>query len=1122
MRRSRLILRSLAYYWRTNLAIIAGIAIAVAVLSGALLVGQSVKSSLKDLLYERIGATEYLISAEHFFEEELAASINSDVHSCPIILLKGVLTRERTGVRSHAVNVYGVDDRFWQFQGAAVPAFPDDRAAYVGDPLSRQLGIEQDDSILLRVEIPQAIPREWLYGRRDNDGRTLRLNCRRILSSEQLGEFALRPSQGSALSIFIPMKRLQKDLALPSKVNALLLARPAGKNGLEYLSKLLKQNCTLQDFGLRLQTTELRSAFSLESDRIVLDNETAQAAIQTTVLQGMEASPVYTYLANSIRAGDREIPYSVISAADIGSGALRAVKREGMQSAEPLSSDTNDLIWLTEWAQRDLRADIGQSVEVDYYLWQQEGKLETRTARFRVGGIISNSSEIDATMAPHIPGVTDARSITAWDPPFPLDIARIRPIDEEFWHRYKATPKAIISLATGQKLWESRFGKLTALRIALPNGGDLQSIESRFSQALLQQLNPLSAGFAIIPVRDNGLAASQGSTDFGEYFAYFSFFLIAAAILLAALFFRLMIEQRVHEIGILKACGFSTRSLQVNFLYEGIVLAVVGSILGILGSLAYGWLMLFGLRTWWIDAIGTRQIFLHISWPEMLLGCLSGVAFSLASLAWTLRTLRQDTIRMQLSGILESPSIRKYRTRMLALISFGAFIATALLLLASSWGKVSQLQGFFGSGFLLLIAILCATALYLRRSRPAPIEGHGMMAFMRMGLRNATQRPGRSLFCACLIAAATFIVVSMEAFRLDSQADLLDPKSGTGGFSLLAESTLPILYNLNSAGGQEALGLSSEQMEAFRRIRFIPFRKRPGDDVSCLNLYAPMEPEILGAPKGFCAAGRFSFQSSLASTSEQSGNPWLLLDAFRGEPFIPAIADANTLQYILRRSIGSEIVIRAGRTGPVRLRFVAALKDSIFQGKLIISESNFLRTFSAQEGYGFFLLETPPASAGTIKDELQQGLADYGFAVESTRQRLDAYHRVENTYISTFQALGTLGLFLGTFGMATILLRNVLERRQELALLFALGYRRPVVSAIILSENAFLIIWGLVSGIVCSIVAIMPAIHERGTDLPLNRIGIIVFLVFTAGLLSSLAAVIAAHRAPLLTALRSE
>ena len=202
MKRSRLLLRNLTYYRRTNLPVIAGVAIAVAVLSGALLVGQSVRASLRRLLYERIGATEYLVTAEHFFSERLASPLNSGIDSCPIIYLKGVVIHEPTGVRIHQVNVYGVDDRFWKFHGVDVPAFPDDRAAYVGDSLARHLNIKKEDALLLRVEIPQAIPREWLYGRRDNGGRTLRLNCRRLLSGAQLGEFSLRPTQGSVHSDF--------------------------------------------------------------------------------------------------------------------------------------------------------------------------------------------------------------------------------------------------------------------------------------------------------------------------------------------------------------------------------------------------------------------------------------------------------------------------------------------------------------------------------------------------------------------------------------------------------------------------------------------------------------------------------------------------------------------------------------------------------------------------------------------------------------------------------------------------------------------------------------------------------------------------------------------------------
>ena len=81
-----------------------------------------------------------------------------------------------------------------------------------------------------------------------------------------------------------------------------------------------------------------------------------------------------------------------------------------------------------------------------------------------------------------------------------------------------------------------------------------------------------------------------------------------------------------------------------------------------------------------------------------------------------------------------------------------------------------------------------------------------------------------------------------------------------------------------------------------------------------------------------------------------------------------------------------------------------------------------------------------------------------------TVERLAEFHAVENTYLSTFQTLGGLGLLVGTVGLAAVLLRNVLERRRELALLGAVGYRRGHMFAIVLAENALLLGWGLAVG----------------------------------------------------------
>jgi len=1128
MRLGRLLSRNLLYYWRTNLAVLAGVATAVAVLSGALLVGQSVRESLRNLLLQRLGATEYVVSADRFFPEDLAERLSSDgelkypEEACPIISLKGVVVNESSGARAYEVNVYGVDDRFWKFQEKADRKFPAGRTALVGEALARSLGIREGGNLLLRVESQRGVPRESLFGRRENVGRTVRLVCSGILAPEKLGEFALRPGQGTVYSMFLPLERLQRDLGQPARANALLLAPKSRQIDFRKLRKLLKEKITLRDAGVNLRSLASPPGIDIESSRVLLDESIAQSAFRAAAETGLKASGVFTYLANSIRIGNREIPYSVITAADLWRGAMNSIRLvEGLPASNPASAG-DDSIWLNEWAWRDLKGAVGETVAIDYYRWLDEGRLVTQTARFRLAGAVSIGGDVGPALAPDFPGITEARSIGAWDPPFPLDLGRIRPRDEGYWNRYQATPKAFVTLSRGQQLWQSRFGKLSSVRVAFQEGMNPDSERERFARSLRGGLDPEYSGFAVTEVREQGLAASRGSTDFGEYFVYFSFFLIAAAVLLSALFFRLGVEQRVREIGTLQALGFSRGMLQVLFLFEGAILSIVGSLIGLAAAVGYSGLLILTLRTWWIDAVGTNRIYLHLSLADLALGSFAGALVSLSVVALTIRGFRRSSPRALLTGVLPSNAISPRRVRLLGILSALALLSALLLVFGSALGKIPDVAGFFGAGLLLLVSMLSLTALYLRRSHPGLISGHGLPAFFRLGLRNAMHRPGRSLLCIALIASATFVIVSVEAFRQDPRKVSLAPDSGTGGYPLVASSALPLVSDPNSAAGRDVLGIPAAEVPELAQVKFVPFRERPGDDASCLNLYAPQEPRILGASHSFLSAGRFSFQDSMTSTPEHKQNPWLMLESRLEDGSIPAIGDANTIQYILHLSIGSYITVRAGNGLPVRLRLVAALRDSILQGELVISEANFLSAFPEQEGFRFFLLDVPPALADALVQPLMERLADWGFNVESSRARLAAYHRVENTYLSTFQSLGALGLILGTAGLATVLLRNVLERRKELALMRAVGYRRKVLSSIIVAENAVLMICGLAWGTLCALIAILPALHARGSSIPLAMIALILAAVLIVGLTSSLLAVVAAFRSPLLDALRSE
>src|SRR5919106_3641435 len=102
MKASTLRGRSLRYYWRTNLAVVAGVAIAVAVLAGALMVGVSVRASLRDLVVQRLGQTDHVVLSSGFFRDELSASFP---RSAPLIVMEGFVTAQGSGRRASRVHV---------------------------------------------------------------------------------------------------------------------------------------------------------------------------------------------------------------------------------------------------------------------------------------------------------------------------------------------------------------------------------------------------------------------------------------------------------------------------------------------------------------------------------------------------------------------------------------------------------------------------------------------------------------------------------------------------------------------------------------------------------------------------------------------------------------------------------------------------------------------------------------------------------------------------------------------------------------------------------------------------------------------------------------------------------
>ena len=1126
--------RSLKHYWRINLAVIFSAAVATAVLTGALLVGDSVRGSLRDLTLNRLGKIDYALISQRYFREELVAGLASAdgfggrfSALASAIIVNGNAVHSRTKSRASKINIIGADAQFFSMfngeQGQSAPVlrkqsgqiFP---TVIINTALQKQLQAEIGDQILLSFARPSDIARGSLLGNKATEDvvESIRLTLTKIVPEEAAGRFSLQANQSLPLNAFISLHELQKVLEQESNVNAIFIASEpeSGLRHTEWLNETFGALLSVRDLGIHLN--EAANTFAIESDESILSQQLTN--LSRNILDRMQAPylPVYTYLANSMSSGDRQVPYSTIAAMPLPVDTVFGEFR--LNSGEAVNALSADEIVLNTWAADDLKAVPGDTLRVSYFGVGPRDDLFTQHNVFKVTGVVTmHGLALDSSLTPNYPGISDVRNIADWDPPFPVDLSLIRPKDENYWDRYRSTPKAFVSLETGQKIWGSRFGEVTSIRVApAPELGIGETLEF-FEKELLQTISPDQVGFVFQPVKEHGLQASSGATDFSGLFVGFSLFLIVSAALLVGLLFRLAVEQRTHEIGMLLAVGYRVRKVRRRFMLEGGLLALLGSFLGLAGAVFYAWLMMVALRTLWLQAVGTPFLFLHVTALSLGLGFVISVIVIFLSIWLGFRKLSKVPPPALLAGV---TSIGRDRgpSRAARITAFTSFALAVILTGISFTLESSSASGiFFGVGSLVLISGLSLFSLWLRSKQKSLSPASGMI---RLASRNSPRSPGRSMLSAALVACACFVIVAVEAFRHDFGEEALAKDSGTGGFSLIAESDIPLHYDLSSEDGRFDLGFSDDDSEQLSESEIIPFRFRPGQDASCLNLYQVEKPRILGVTDEQIKRGGFRFQQVAdrnAGTAE-----WDLLKQDLGPDIIPAFGDYNSVLWILHSGLGKDFEIADELGNKIKLRFVGLFQKSIFQSELLISEENFLKHFPSQSGYAYFLIQTAEGRVRQDAQILESALTDYGFDTVSAVDKLVSFQAVENTYLSTFQTLGGFGLLLGTVGLGIILIRNVIERRGELAAMRAFGYRHTVLALLVLAENGFLLFLGIAIGSVSAVIAVAPHVLSGASQVPWLSLLVTLVAVFLVGMLASLAAVRTAVRIPLLPALRAE
>lgn len=1046
-----------------------------AILLGAMIIGDSVRFSLQQLTYARLGRTGQVISAgERLFSRNLSAEIsgNTGLRSTALLRSNGVGIIDGGKSQFNQLAVWGVDTSFSYFAGVQGLYDLRENEAAINENFSRMANLKPGDELVLRVRKLNAFPANTPFVSASETTVSFRVSISKILKNNELGNFNLQNIQTSPRNLFLNLTWLNKQMGLNQKANAILVAEGIGK---ENLVKGIQQSWKLEDLNLFIRENPVLNYTELLSDRVFIEPQIEKYCITSI----KSTHPVFTYFVNNFQSRGNSSPYSFVSTCDTLKG------RE---------------ILINDWLARDLDLRTNDSIGLSYFEVGPLRELRQKQTDFIVRDInrmVGNFA--DPNLMPVIPGLSDAGNCRDWKAGIPVDLKKIRPKDEEYWKRFKGTPKAFVSLETARELWGNRFGQSTAIR--------LQGLQkTQFEQLLLKGIEPDHVGFEIKNARLEGLAAATNGVDFGQLFIGLSFFVLIAAFLLTYLLLRLYIGYRKQEISTLKAVGFTKNKILKLFFVEGSLLALIGIIIGIPLSIAYNFLILKAINTIWVDIVRTTIANIHVTLPTILSAAMIVAAIILLLLLLILRSSFRVQTRVARP---DKPSGNRYYQTLLSGVLLIFISAVIMLISGFHKGEVNP-ELFYISGFGLLPGILLLIDFGLKKV--AVIEMTQAFTLRSYLLKRLSGERKRNMMAICFLAIGIFMVISTGLFRKQNADSLNLPSSGSGGYNYFIETTLPVLSDPSDPKIREDLGLLKD-------AEIAAFHVQPGDDASCLNLNRISKPRIIACdPITFDRRASFTF--AVGTKDLDPVHPWSSLTRKLPDQVIPAFADQSVIQWSLGKKTGDTLIYKGESGEQLKIKLIGGLENSIFQGNIIISKDFFVNSFPSVSGANLFLVQS--RMNPTEKKEFENSWRHYGAEITGTRERLENFDSIENTYLNIFLFLGSLGLLIGTIGLGILIFRITLEQIPEYALLQSVGFRKADLYRILLTEKLILISVSVFAGVIPATISAIPIfLSTQPTTLWIWLPGISI-LVIISGLCFGFIALRSALRNELVKSLRND
>ncbi len=1007
-----LLARNLRHALSKKLWLFLAIALATALITGALILGSSVRQSQRDAAESRLGRVDSaIIPQNQWFGASLAQRVAADSEA--LIHVKAfAFTADSTPIE---LNLYGVDESFFPFvYGRVLP-----QQAMANRAARQALGIGSGaGEVQLRIPLGSSFSEQisWSLDEPAIEGMRVQLGALPEEAEDML-EFNPLSDQAGQAQIFLPKKLLEEKLKRVGQSNILLLKNPPPSPSKPSKSSkpLYTAPIALEDYGLSWK--KLKSGeYELGSQQSFIPEALGSLARDLPTCK----RAMLSYFVNSINAHGKSTPYSFITGegTDLRQNECR----------------------ITQWLADDLNLRVGDRLRISYYDIQSQGEWQTREQVLSVVGIVPTEDRRE--LVPAFPGFAESESCTDWDSSLPIDTATIREKDEAYWRQYQSSPKIFVSLPTAQRLFGSPHGQWSALRF-----------DSDARGALEAQLAKHTSLFAPIPLKEQSQQGVAQGMDFSGLFLGLSFFVIIAALILLYLITVLHMDTRKQELAILRSMGYSSRQLFLLLGSEFTLYTLLGGLLGLVLAADYVWLILTLLNSAWQSITGSLHIELHLALGDFALGFGISTLICLLSMARALHKSLRASLQQELEQDYSRVSWTR-RDRLWLGILLGLFAAGTVAAYLSA--PAEQMMYFFTSSFILLFLSFKLVKYLIQRGSRSELRG-----LVTLAAKNNARFLPRAMSILSILGLGVFLC-GLTILNYRTLGDDPTKSSGTGGYYGIFTTVAPIKYDLNTPAGREQYQLENLP----EKLRFCQLRLVEGSSAGCLNLNRVLRPQLLGVPAR-SLEGRFSFTQDEAS--------WDLLEQDLGDNIIPVIADAEVIQWSLGLSLGDELPYLASDGKEYRLRFVAALTKSLFQGYVLVSEANIQRMYPHLGGSRLLLVDF---DSQPYAKQISERLDRQGVFFTRAADRLNLFNAVQNTYLMIFFCLGSIALALGCVGFVLLIKQHLSLRRHEFFLLRSAGYSTGQLTRLIILENTQLLLLGMGTSLLALLSAAAPLIAQ--------------------------------------------